>query len=97
MDVRLDVGLARVAVPTVVEQRQVVVDDHVDLQDVDPARDHVRRDEHFFLARAEPVDDRVTFRSFFRAVQRGDLVPLRRHALRDAVGSVAVLRNTESC
>ena len=97
MDVRLDVRLEVVLVLPVavlVEQRQVVVHDEVHLQDVDPARDDVRRDQHLLAPLAEAVDDRVALRRVLRAVQRRDLVPLRRHPLRDAVRSMPVLDAT---
>ena len=72
-------------------ERQVVVDDHVHLEDVDAACDDVRRDQHLLLALAEAVDDGVALLRVLGAVQRRDLVPLRCHPLRDAVGRVSML------
>ena len=48
MNVRLNVGAGVALVPkavALVHERQVVVDDHVDLKDVDATRDDVRGDE----------------------------------------------------
>ena len=94
MDVRLDVGpevalvARRVAL---VQERKVVIDDHVDLHDVDATRDDVRGDQDLIFALPEAVDDRITLRRVLRSVQRCDLVPFCRHPLGNAVGGVSML------
>lgn len=86
MQVRLGVGSALGV------ERQVVVDDHVDLRDVDAAGDDVRRDQDLGLAVAERLHDGVALGRLELAVQRRDLVALGRHPPRDLVGRVAALR-----
>jgi hypothetical protein len=72
-------------------QRQVVVDDHVDLRDVDSASDDVGRDKDFGLAVSEGSHDGVAFVRFELAMEGGDLVAFGGHATRDFVGGVAAL------
>lgn len=85
MKVGLRVGLA------VGIARDVVVDDHVDLEDVDSASDDIGGDEDLGLAIPERFHDSVAFGRFELAVQRRDLVSLGSHALGDLVGRLATL------
>lgn len=85
----------RLGVGTVVRvERQVIVDDHVDLHHVDPARDHVGRDQDLCLALSERLHDGVAFLSLEFAVQRDYLVTFGRHASGNLVGRVAFLMGT---
>lgn len=77
-------------------EREVVVDDHVDLKDVDSPRDNVRRDEDLGLAVPERLHHRVALARLELAVERGDLVSFRRHASGDLVGGVASLADGAS-
>ena len=49
-------------------QRQVIIDDHVDLHDIDTPRDNVGSDEDFRLAVSEGFHDCVSFHRFELAV-----------------------------
>lgn len=99
MDVCLNVRPAVSPAATIValvEERQIVVHDHVHLQDVDATRDDVRRDQHLLSTLAEAVDDGIALRRVFRTVQRRDLVALCSHALRYAVSRVSVLAEDDA-
>lgn len=73
-------------------ERQVVVDDHVDLRNVDTTRDDVRGDEDLGLALPERLHDGVSLRGLELAMQRDDLVALGRHPSGNLVGGVSSLR-----
>lgn len=80
--------------PVLRVERQVVVDDHVDLRNVDTSRDDVRRDQDFGLAVPEALHDSVAFGRFELAVQRDDLVAFVGHSAGNLVGRVSSLPGT---
>lgn len=59
MDIGLHIWLQ--APSDIVHERHIIVHYHVDLHDIDPASDDVRRDEHLLLPVSKPVDDGVPF------------------------------------
>ena len=82
VDIRLDVWplILREFVP-LVQQRQVIVHHHVNLQNVDTPSNDVRGDEDLLLAFAEAVDDGVSLSCILGTVQRSDFVALGGHSL----------------
>jgi hypothetical protein len=59
------------------EDRNIVVDYHVDLLDVDTSGDDIGRDEHLCLAVPERIENLVSFTSLLVSVQRGDRMTFR--------------------
>lgn len=87
----------RVHIRSVVSsQRQVVIYDHVDLQNVDTSRDHVCGDQHFEFAIPEVIDHPVAFPCFFGSMQRRDVMSFRHHTCGDLVCSFSPLWQTPS-
>lgn len=88
MDISLDV---RSELAFGSHDRDVVVDDHVDLLNVDTPSDDVGCDEDLGLAVTEPVQDRISLVALFLSVQRGDRVALAVQPIGDPIRSVLAL------
>jgi len=74
------------------KHRQVVVDDHRDLTDVDPPSDNIGRDQDFCVSLPEPVDNAITALGILTSMQRGYRMPLGDHAVSNVVGGISTLR-----
>lgn len=66
--------------PPIIHKRQIVVNDHIDLEDIDASCNDIGGDEDFFATLTEVVDDGITLGSIFRTMKRGDLVAFCNHA-----------------
>jgi hypothetical protein len=81
---------------TLHHERQVIVDDHVDLEDIDATGDDVGGDEDLFASLAETVDDGIAVFSVLGAMERGDLVSFCDHALSDTIGGASLLAKDDT-
>lgn len=66
MDVGLDIWLK---VEFWAEDRNIVIDDHVDLLNIDSSSDYVGRDKDFGLAVSERVEDSISVFSLLIAME----------------------------
>jgi hypothetical protein len=70
----------------------VVIDDHVDLLNIDSARNNIRRNEDLGFAVPEIVQDAITVLGLLLAVQRGNLMAVVGESFGDFVGGITALR-----
>lgn len=78
-------------VASLIQQGKIVVDHHIDLQNIDTASNDVRCDKDLFFAFTEAINNAIAFLSVLCTVQRGNFVTLCYHPLSNAVCGVSVL------
>jgi hypothetical protein len=87
MDVRFDVNIPASSV-LVFDRRDIVVDHHVDLRDIDTSSDNVGGNQDLRLAVPESVQNLVSIRVLFSSVKRRDRVAVLGQPLSDSVRRV---------
>ena len=89
VDISLDVRLES-SIGTSV--RNIVIDNHVDLRDVDASGDDVGSDEHLGLSVSEAIENVITVTIHLFAVKCGDRVTFGRESVGDSVCGISTLR-----
>ena len=72
--------------------RQIIVDDHGDLTDVDSSSDDVRGDQDFGVTLPETVDGAVTIAGIFATMKGRDRMTLCDHTIRNVIGGISSLQ-----